>query len=262
MGQLEKYGLYVLCLVIFLILGVTIWGDAATPVARTPPAAMHAGPAPAPGAGGNLNAASAGAASRLQDVFGPSAGGDKNRSNNPPKPVGKPVDAAATQGEAGTAGGAADTAVPAPTLDTKRPTHKVAEGESYDSIARTKLGDSSLRDVLVRLNSTPAHKLQVGQEIVLPSQAELAAHRSPPRKAAGPARAATTGQGEPSAKTPAIAPLPSGERFYTIAKGDNLERIAQVELGSRKRVDELRKLNPGVVDTKLAVGQRIKLPKK
>src|SRR5262245_14080211 len=26
MGQLEKYGLYVLCLVIFLILGVTIWG--------------------------------------------------------------------------------------------------------------------------------------------------------------------------------------------------------------------------------------------
>ena len=29
MGQLEKYGLYVLCLVIFLILGVTIWGDPA-----------------------------------------------------------------------------------------------------------------------------------------------------------------------------------------------------------------------------------------
>src|SRR5262249_18440166 len=32
MGQLEKYGLYVLCLVIFLILGVAIWGgDPATP---------------------------------------------------------------------------------------------------------------------------------------------------------------------------------------------------------------------------------------
>ena len=33
MGQLEKYGLYVLCLVIFLILGVTLWGggDAVTP---------------------------------------------------------------------------------------------------------------------------------------------------------------------------------------------------------------------------------------
>ena len=27
MGQLEKYGLYVLCLVIFLILGVAMWGD-------------------------------------------------------------------------------------------------------------------------------------------------------------------------------------------------------------------------------------------
>jgi nucleoid-associated protein YgaU len=29
MGQLERYGLYVLCLVIFLILGVAIWGDGA-----------------------------------------------------------------------------------------------------------------------------------------------------------------------------------------------------------------------------------------
>ncbi len=27
MGQLEKYGLYVLCLLIFLILGVTLWGS-------------------------------------------------------------------------------------------------------------------------------------------------------------------------------------------------------------------------------------------
>ena len=25
MGQLEKYGLYVMCLVIFLILGVSLW---------------------------------------------------------------------------------------------------------------------------------------------------------------------------------------------------------------------------------------------
>ena len=31
MGQLEKYGLYVLCLVIFLILGVTIWGGGDLP---------------------------------------------------------------------------------------------------------------------------------------------------------------------------------------------------------------------------------------
>ena len=29
MGQLEKYGLYVMCLVIFLILGVTLWGEPA-----------------------------------------------------------------------------------------------------------------------------------------------------------------------------------------------------------------------------------------
>lgn len=31
MGQLERYGLYVLCLVIFLILGIAIWGDSTGP---------------------------------------------------------------------------------------------------------------------------------------------------------------------------------------------------------------------------------------
>ena len=41
MGQLEKYGLYVLCLVIFLILGVAIWGGDAAPV--------HAGNSPLAG---------------------------------------------------------------------------------------------------------------------------------------------------------------------------------------------------------------------
>jgi nucleoid-associated protein YgaU len=35
MGQLERYGLYVLCLVIFLILGVAIWGDGADAKATT-----------------------------------------------------------------------------------------------------------------------------------------------------------------------------------------------------------------------------------
>ncbi|MHC4514636.1 MAG: LysM peptidoglycan-binding domain-containing protein [Planctomycetota bacterium] len=32
MGQLERYGLYVLCLVIFLILGIAIWGDSPQPM--------------------------------------------------------------------------------------------------------------------------------------------------------------------------------------------------------------------------------------
>ena len=34
MGQLEKYGLYVMCLVIFLILGVTLWGEPANATRR------------------------------------------------------------------------------------------------------------------------------------------------------------------------------------------------------------------------------------
>ena len=45
MGQLEKYGLYVMCLVIFLILGVTLWGEPAnaTRTAGREQAAMQAG---------------------------------------------------------------------------------------------------------------------------------------------------------------------------------------------------------------------------
>ena len=44
MGQLEKYGLYVMCLVIFLILGVTLWGEPANAnkTRAKKEAAMHA----------------------------------------------------------------------------------------------------------------------------------------------------------------------------------------------------------------------------
>src|SRR5262245_54283598 len=78
MGQLEKYGLYVLCLVIFLILGVTIWGGGEVPAnpGRTTSAAIHAPgsppaaspqPAPRPSEGSTLPRT-------LQDLLAPGAG--------------------------------------------------------------------------------------------------------------------------------------------------------------------------------------------
>ena len=51
-------------------------------------------------------------------------------------------------------------------------------------------------------------------------------------------------------------------RNYVISKGDTLEGIARVELGSRKRVDELKKLNPGLRPTNMQIGSTIKLPLK
>ena len=44
MGQLERYGLYVLCIVIFLILGVALWGG--DPVLPAPPSSARSGPPP------------------------------------------------------------------------------------------------------------------------------------------------------------------------------------------------------------------------
>ena len=62
MGQLEKYGLYVLCLVIFLILGVAIWGE---PVSAQGRAITSVGQQPAVGQSQNLGAS---AATRLGDL--------------------------------------------------------------------------------------------------------------------------------------------------------------------------------------------------
>ncbi len=45
-------------------------------------------------------------------------------------------------------------------------------------------------------------------------------------------------------------------------KGDSFDRIAQVELGSAKRREELQALNPGVEPAKLKPGMNLKLPKK
>ena len=49
-------------------------------------------------------------------------------------------------------------------------------------------------------------------------------------------------------------------RDYVVGKGDTLERIARVELGSPRRVEELKELNPGLRPTRMRIGQKIKLP--
>jgi LysM repeat protein len=242
MGQLEKYGLYVMCLVIFLILGVSLWdvGDPPTSSKQTPALTEVANqPSTRPPAAGDL--------AMIDDLFKPTPRENKASVN----PAAKPAAGTTQRSDTGTTEAGGDKATPPspekpPAADSKRPVHKVRDGETLESIARSKLGSGALHVEIARLN--PGVKptlLQRGQEIVLPSAQDLA-QRKPAARDAGNAP----------------APLGSSDRLYTIKKGDTFERIAIAQLGDRNRVDELRALNPTVEDTKLREGKSLKLPKK
>jgi LysM repeat protein len=186
-------------------------------------------------------------------------GQDPSRSDLPkPAPADKAADKA--NGQAGNGQGDGDKASATPAPATKRGSYVVQSGDSFDSIARTKLGSASLRAELQRLNpKVVPSKMQVGQELVLPSPAELALVTAPVAvgkdKVAKEAAVKLDGGSKPIVEAAA-------DRAYTIGKGDTFERIARAELGSSKRVEELRELNPTVDPTRLRIGQRIKLPKK
>ena len=89
-------------------------------------------------------------------------------------------------------------------------------------------------------------RLQIGQKLDLPTASEVAQLRG--------------GSAAASPRPPVGNPPAAAGRIYTIVKGDTLETIASRLLGSRSRVDEIRQLNPGVVDTNLKIGAPLRLP--
>ena len=247
MGQLEKYGLYVMCLVIFLILGVSLWdvGEPPTSVHKTPSTANETariGATPVRDTTTGVDDLS------IDSLFKPT---ERPRADKPPaKPAGNngtPADATLGKGGSETNGDnvPAPSDAPKPAADTKRPTHKVRENETFESIAKTRLGSAALRSEIERLNpNVKPTRMRVGQEIVLPSAADLAPKTAP----------------RSDARTP--APVVSADAVYTVKKGDTLGGIARKVLGDERRVEDLRRLNPNVEDTKLRIGQSLKLPKK
>lgn len=263
MGQLEKYGLYVLCLVIFMILGVALWGDPASMAAergRREGARLSAQGAADPKAaakpaatvpGLNLDALfdGKGGAAPTPQARGSENAGNGGSGNSGSTPVG---------------GGTKPADVPAP--DTKRPTYVIKAGDSFESIARTQLKDAGLLELVMQLNPDVSPKrMQPGKELVLPSAAEIAARKAPPLAKASETPkvdAKPDAKGTAKADPKVVTPIAAEERLYTVQKGDTFERIAQAELGSRKRTAELMAANPGIKPEGLRKGQRIKLPKK
>ncbi len=261
MGQLEKYGLYVLCLVIFLILGVTIWGPGPDlPAKRVVADAGVNGP--------GLNSLSA--------TLGPSEvkngtptgslrellGGDDKPAKKPvtPSPTGSSTD---QPPEAN--GGPQENTPPAKVPDQPghtdepakgdRPTHKVRAGDNFERIAREELGNPALQTLIVQLNPRiDPRKLQIGQSVLLPTAAEIAQ--------AKPAVAPAADKRSDKATPQAAIAANLATRNYKVASGDTLEGIARRELGSIRRVDEVKELNPTVNPRNLRIGQQILLPKK
>lgn len=281
MGQLEKYGLYVLCLVIFLIVGVSIWGvdmpdaNRARNGARTPELNANTNTR-TNAAVGSGTAATPVTTPSVDMLLGPGGSGSTGSSGNVAggagsNQLGNAKDANASKPPAGRLG--TDVPAPTPVIETKpvkvpepstaRATHKVVAGDSFASISRQHFGTEAAVPELQRLNPTiNASRLQVNTVLQLPSKAEL--ERVIPA-ARTPATGSNTGSGTGSnaGNGAGAAPAPAaGARTYTVAAGDTFEGIALRLLGSRARVEDLRELNPNVDPTRLRIGTQIRLPKK
>lgn len=247
MGQLEKYGLYVLCLVIFLILGVALWGDPAAAADRPSSASQQA----------RTNASASDAeAVDFYNLVQQSGGQVPAGPSVEPKPLagGRGSDAGGSGGESNRQPEAQKRDEPKPpvtpvktepTVEAARETYTVAEGDTLSSIASKKAGSVRFVPLLQTINpGLVPEKLKVGQKILLPTASELAT------------------SGGTTAKK-ADAPSGSGNlRTHVVEAGDTFEGIAERVLGDKKRVGEIKKLNATLDPTKLRVGQKILLPAK
>ena len=280
MGQLEKYGLYVLCLVIFLILGVAIWGGDAVPAYASTnlPGTSVAEPRPSRDIASAQRPLEAG-----NDGFG-----DLFRPVTPPRaepaPQPQPAVTTLTQGPGTNPSTTLPLAepvkppepAPAPAVsDSVRPKYKVKASDTLTTIATKQLGDARLVDEIQKLNpKVDARKMPVGTELVLPSKAELAQRKQArDGKAAveavvkaGNAAAKTAevakADGKPVARTIETPKNPLGTGIYKVRPKDTLEGIARKLYGNPRRVDEIRQLNPKLDPAKLPVNAEILVPER
>ena len=247
MGQLEKYGLYVLCLVIFLILGVAIWGEPVSAQDRAPTAVRQQA---AVAQTQNTGAAAASTMGDLQALMRPAVRPESAPLVPESRP--EPVRTPSTQRER--SADAADppsvdvdttpTGSPAPRSaespaapSASRRTYVIKSGDTLSEIAQDQLGSMRFAPLLLKLNpGIRSDRLPLGKKLRMPSVAEVAA-------VSGPVKGAK-----------------AGSVTYRIKRGDTLEGLAKSRLGSAGRVKDIKKLNPTVDPTRLRIGQIVYLP--
>jgi len=248
MGQLERYGLYVLCVVIFLILGVALWGGDPVPPSTVVPAAMsrdlnatpgdgHGVADPAPPANtppaNPAPRAEEDAVAKLRRAFGTASETDKAARNNDNAP---PLDSLAGVAPVPPAGTGRDERQ-APAATTTE--YVVKRGDTLEEIAEAHFGKgkkSAWQEIVKANPGLVPTKMQVGDKLRLPAKAVLDKGKE--------------------------APAPVAADEYVIKSGDNLESIALATLGKRTRWREIEAANPGIVASQLQPGARIKIPAK
>ncbi len=233
MGQLERYGLYVLVLVIFLILGVAMWGD--VPVAkRTGEQNATVGLR-----GGELDGTTA-----ISRALGGRFDVDElveKPTGDPAGPVETPSSGAGENAGAGTGGaGTGGGAVAEPPVATAR-TYTIRAGDNLESIARRELGDRGVWRQIKELNpGLDERRMQVGTVITLPS---------------APATTATPVTGPKTKPASAVAGM-----SYRVRGGDSPARISKKFFGHERFADEIMAAN-GITDARrLLKGANITIP--
>lgn len=231
MGQLERYGLYVLCIVIFLILGVALWGG--DPVLPAPPSssalevARNQLQTPPPAAERDD------VVERLRREFS---------SSSVRNPAHAPLDAtlalegvrdASVQPVNSDLGGL----TPVPVVSAARE-YEVKKDDVLESIAKRELGAAKhWRDIMTANPGLAPTKLRPGMKIKLP---------------------AIGGTNDRAPAAPAVA---LGKDVYVVQKNDVLEAIALEHLGKSSRWKEIVAVNPGLDPHRLRPGMQIRLPR-
>jgi len=140
-----------------------------------------------------------------------------------------------------------DDAVPASEQGTvRRPgSYVVKQGDSYYTIARDLLGDSSRFQELVAMNTIGPYELMPGDVVKVPKGA-----RVPP-----------AGSATPRPTVERTRELPPGGEWYTVQRGDILGDISTRFYGTSKRWREIAEAN-GIADPgRLKAGQKIVIPR-
>ena len=132
---------------------------------------------------------------------------------------------------------------PEPTPRTPQPatTHTIASGETFSRIAVRLYGDEKYWVAIAQANPLiDPERLRVGQEIRLPSPAEVADNAAP-----------------------AASDLPDGRTTYTVKSGDSLSEIAQQFYGNAtqwRRIHEANRSLIGSDPTDLRAGMKLTIP--
>ncbi len=129
--------------------------------------------------------------------------------------------------------------------------HFVSKGESLRSICSKEYGDSGLANAVSLWNGlSSANRIEVGQQIALPTRSALVAAPIP-----SPAHEIQTTPKHMEPATPDFG-------TYTVKSGDTLSQIAQHVCGSAKFTNKLIALNKTTLPNpdRLQVGMKLRYP--